>query len=89
MRRLEKERHAYAYRKAELESMLANYRGMAVIFLAALAVCVALLLILQFGFSMDAQIGYVISIGAAAIALTVLYVKHSDAEREQGGKSLQ
>ena len=83
MRRLEKERHAYAYRKAELESMLANYRGMAVIFLAALAVCVALLLILQFGFSMDAQIGYVISIGAAAIALTVLYVKHSDAEREK------
>lgn len=84
MQRLDRERHAYAYRKAELENMLINYRGMAVIFLSALAACVVLLIIMQFAFEMNTQIGYIISVGAAALAITVLYVKYSDAEREKG-----
>lgn len=83
MQRLEHERHAYSYRKTELETMLNNYRGMAVIFLSALSACVILLLVLQFAFEMNAQIGYIISVGAAALAITVLYVKYSDAEREK------
>ena len=83
MQRLDRERHAYAYRKSELENMLNNYRGMAVIFLSALAACVVLLLIMQFAFEMNTQIGYIISVGASALAITVLYVKYSDAEREK------
>lgn len=83
MQRLDRERHAYAYRKTELENMLNNYRGMAVIFLSALAACVVLLLVMQFAFDMDTQIGYIISVGAAALAITVLFVKYSDAEREK------
>lgn len=84
MQRLDRERHAYAYRRAELENMLNNYRGMAVIFLSALAACVVMLLILQFGFHMNTQIGYIFSVGAAVVAITVLWAKFTDAEREKG-----
>lgn len=84
MQRLDRERHAYAFRRAELENMLNNYRGMAVIFLTALVACVLMLLILQFGFHMNTQIGYVFSVGAAVVAITVLWVKYTDAEREKG-----
>lgn len=82
LRRLDSERHAYAYRKNELITMMANFRGMAVIFITALVLCVLLLLVLQFGFEMNTSVGYFLSIGAAAIALTVLCVKFMDADRE-------
>lgn len=83
MKRLDRERHAYAYRRAELDNMLNNQRGMATIFLSALAACVLMLLVLQFGFRMETQIGYIIAGGAAAVAITVLWVKYTDAEREK------
>lgn len=83
LKRLDRERHAYAYRKAELENMMNNYRGMAVIFLVALGACMAMLLILQYAFHMKTQVGNVISIAAAAVAITVLWVKYSDADREK------
>jgi hypothetical protein len=82
LRRLDGERQAYAYRRSELETMLANFRGMAVIFLSAFVFCILLLLVLQFGFEMDTAVGYFISTGAVAIALTVICVKFMDADRE-------
>ncbi len=81
--RLDGERHAYEYRRQELSEMLANLRGMAVIFLTALGICLIMLLILQFGFDMDAYLGYFIAMGAAAAAITVLCIKYTDAQREQ------
>lgn len=75
-------RHAYGYRRNELRTMLANLRGMAMICLVALAVCVLMLLVLQFGFSMDTAVGYYVAVGAAAVAITVLYLKYTDADRE-------
>ncbi|MGN1148841.1 MAG: hypothetical protein ACI4TB_10480 [Lachnospiraceae bacterium] len=80
--RLDGERHAYGYRKGELRSMMVNLRGMAVICLTALAACIVMLLILQFGFSLDTAIGYYVAVAAAAIAITVLFVKYIDAEKE-------
>jgi hypothetical protein len=82
MRKLDAERHAYAYRREELITMLSNFRGMAVIFLTALVVCVLLLAVLQFGFEMNVFIGYFLSVAAAAIAITVLCVKFTDSEKE-------
>ncbi len=81
--RLDGERHAYEYRRQELSEMLANLRGMAVIFLTALGICLIMLLILQFGFDMDAYLGYFIAMGAAAAAISVLCIKYTDAQREQ------
>lgn len=83
MQRLDRERHAYAYRRGELDNMLNNLRGMAVIFLAALAACIVMLLVLQFGFEMNTQVGYIISVGAAVVAVAVLWAKYTDAEREK------
>ncbi len=82
MQRLEGERLAYEYRKNELHGMMENLRGMAVIFLTALVICLALLAALQFGLHMQTQIGYFIAVLAAALALTILAVKYMDADRE-------
>lgn len=82
LRRLDGERHAYAYRRAELLNIMNNLRGMAVIFLTAFVVCMLMLVVLQFGFEMDASIGYFLTIGAAAIAMTVVCVKYMDASQE-------
>lgn len=82
LKKLEGERHAYAYRQEELEGIMANLRGMAVIFLTALVLCLGMLLVLQFGFEMDTYIGYFLSIMAGAIAITITSVKYMDADRE-------
>ncbi len=82
LHRLDGERHAYTYRKGELQNMLANYKGMAVIFLTALVVCVLLLMVLQFGLKMDTRVGYFVAIVSAVIAITVLCVKYMDGEKE-------
>ena len=83
LQRLDRERNAYTYRKAELENMMNNFRGMAVIFLTALIACVVMLMVLQYAFSMNTLVGYVISTAAAAVAITVLWVKYTDAGQEK------
>ncbi|MBQ7775844.1 MAG: hypothetical protein IJ379_07975 [Lachnospiraceae bacterium] len=82
MQRLNGERHAYAYRKEELVSMQDNLRGMLIIFMAALVACVAVLAVLQIVLEMDTQVGYFIAVVSAAIALTVIWVKHMNAGKE-------
>ena len=44
----------------------------------AFVVCLLMLMVLQYGFKMDAQIGYILTIGVGATVLTVLYVKYLD-----------
>ncbi|MDE7223289.1 MAG: hypothetical protein K2O34_05860 [Acetatifactor sp.] len=82
LQRLDGERHAYDYRKNELFGIIENLRGMVVIFLTALVVCLVLLAVLQFGLKMQTQIGYFIAVIAAALALTVLAVKYMDTDKE-------
>jgi len=85
MRRLEGERQAYEFRRAELEVAMQNFRGMAVIFLTAFAVCLVMLLILQFGFEYDTRLGMLLAVAAAAIALTVLCIRFIDSDKEKAG----
>lgn len=80
--RLDGERHAYTYRKNELANMLVNLRGMAVICLVALGACFVMLLVLQFIFEMNTTVGYCVAVIAAAIAITVLFVKYTDSAKE-------
>ncbi len=82
MKRLDGERHAYDYRRHELITMQANLRGMAVIFICALVACLVMLAVLQFGFGMDAFVGYFITILTGAVALTIVCVKYIDADKE-------
>lgn len=80
--RLEGEKHAYLYRKSEVMRLISDTKGMAVICVTALGLCALLLLFLQFFLEMDTQLGYLATAGAAAIAITMTYVKHMDARRE-------
>ncbi len=80
--RLEGEKHAYLYRKSEVMRLIADTRGMAIICVAALGLCILLLLLLQFFLDMDTKTGYLVTAGAAALAITVIYVKHVDARKE-------
>ena len=80
--RLEGEKHAYLYRKNELISAIADTRGMAIRSVTALGLCFALLLFLQFFMEMDTKAGYLITAGVAAFAITLIYVKHSEARRD-------
>lgn len=83
MQRLDRERHAYGYRKSELETVLANFKGMAVIFLTALIICLVMLLVLQLAFEMNVYLGCFLAVTAAAVAIAVLGVKYIDAEKEK------
>lgn len=80
--RLDGERHAYMYRKNEVTRIILDTRGMAVICVVALGLCVLLLLLLQFFLDMDTKAGYLVTAAAAALAITLIYIKHVDARRE-------
>ena len=82
MKRIEGEKQAYYFRKAELKGMLANVKGVFFICVVAAVTCVIMLLILQFGFELDTQIGYLLTVGATAVAFTVLFVKNIDMQQE-------
>lgn len=82
MRRIEGEKQAYYFRKAELKGMLANIKGVFFICMVAAVTCIIMLMILQFGFELDAQIGYILTVGATAVAFTILFVKNIDMQQE-------
>lgn len=82
LNRLDGERHAYLYRKSEVMRLISDTRGMAVICVTALGLCALLLLFLQYFLEMDTKMGYLLTAGAAAVMLTLIYIKHMDARRE-------
>lgn len=82
LQRLDRERHAYEYRRQELENGMNNLRGMTVIFLTAFVICMIMLLILQFAFEMNTKAGYLLAVAAVAVAVTVSWAKYTDGDRE-------
>ena len=82
LQRLDRERHAYEYRRHEIETILNNQRGMAMIFVVAFVICMAMLLVLQFAFKMDAKVGYLLAVGAVCLAITAVWVRYTNEERE-------
>ncbi len=84
LKRLDRERSAYEYRRVELETMMNNFRGMSVIFITAFTICMVLLVILQFAFEMDTKMGYLLAAGAVVAAVAILFVRYTDSEKELG-----
>lgn len=82
LKRLDMERHAYEFRRQELEAILNNLRGLSIIFVTAFAVCLVMLVVLQFVFEMDTKLGYLLAGGAVALAVTVSWVKYTDGDNE-------
>lgn len=80
--KLEGEKHAYHYRKSELRHEMSNAKGMITICSMAMAVCILMLLVLQYGFEMDAQLGYILTIAAGTGIITLLYVRFLDCKSQ-------
>ncbi len=78
LRRLDREKHAYTYRKSELEQGLANLRGTAFVALGAAAVLVVILILLQTILKLDVTLGYFGAAMLLSIALTFIFVKFKD-----------
>lgn len=82
LQRLDRERNAYEFRRQELDTSLNNLRGMAMIFLTAFCLCVGMLLVLQFGFRMNTQLGYLLAVAAVAAAAMTVWLKYTEGEKE-------
>ena len=82
MRRLDSEKSAYRYRRNDLENELVNLKGMAGIILGAIVLCFLLLMVLQFALEFDTKWGYILAGALAAIVITVIYFKYTEADRE-------
>lgn len=82
LRKLDGEKHAYLFRRNELRRIIADTRSMTVVCTVAVIACILLLLILQFGFDMNAKLGYLAVAAVGAIAITAIFIKHNDSVRE-------
>ncbi len=83
LRKLDGEKHAFLFRQDELVREIANLKGMTVICVFAAVLLVIMLLVLQYGFEMEVGIGYIVTALSAAVAITLLYVKYTDAIKEK------
>ena len=80
--RLDGERHAYEYRRDEQNTIIENSKGITIICLVAMTLCILLLFFLQTLLQIDTQIGYFLTILAGTVTITVLFVKNQDAGKE-------
>lgn len=79
LRKLSADKKNCMYQKHEHAATLVNTRGIALICVVTLALCMSFLLILQFQFEMDVRVGYIIAGGVGAVVLTFLYLRHLEA----------
>lgn len=82
LRKLDGERQAYQYRKSELARTVEDTRSMAIICTTAVILCILILFVLQFGFQVDAKMGYLAVAAIGAVAITIIFVKHNDSVKE-------
>ena len=76
--RIDTERTAYEMRHREVKSNLENTRGIATISMVAAALLIVILFALQVFLKLDVAIGYYITIGITAVAITWVYIKYTD-----------
>ncbi len=83
LRRIDKERSAYEFRRREVSAAVDNSRGVATIVMTASALLIVILFAMQMLLHFDVTIGYYITIIFAAVAVTVIYLKYSDRVSEK------
>lgn len=82
LRKLDGEKHAYLFRRNELHRVIEDTRSMTIVCIAAVIVCIGILLILQFVFQMNTRIGYLAAAAVGAVAITAIFIKHNNSIRE-------
>ena len=83
MRRLSGEKHAFQYRKHDLQNLMVNLRGMIIITSFSFVTCMVILLLLQFLMEMDTRIGYLVTAAATALAVFAIYMKYTEAAKDK------
>ena len=83
LQRIDTERRAYDMRHREVSKDLENSRGIAIIAMTAAAVLVVILFMLQVFLKLDVALGYYITIGITAVAITLIYIKYTDYSSEK------
>lgn len=82
LRALDNERTAFKYRRGELIGEMEDCQGMTVVCSVAVAVCMLALIVMQFGFGMNASIGFVLAAGGAAAFYLFVFHKYREASSE-------
>ncbi|MGN0377142.1 MAG: hypothetical protein ACI4ED_05865 [Suilimivivens sp.] len=82
LRRLDGEKQAYVFRKNELRRTIEDSRSMAIVCTTAVVVCILLLFLMQFGLHMNTRMGYFAAAALGAAAITAIFLKHNNAEKE-------
>ena len=80
--KLNGEKQAYLFRRDELYAGIENAKGMAKICFVALIICFLILLTLKMFLEMDIQIGGLLAIAIAAIAITIFFSRFLDYSAE-------
>lgn len=80
--RLDGERHAYYFRRNELINSQKNMKGITIICVSSMLFLILLLSFIGMWMELDVTLGYSIAVVIAAAALTFVYVKIHDSQRE-------
>ena len=80
--RLDGERHAYYFRRNELVNSQKNMKGITVICVSSMLFLILLLSFLGMWMKLDVTLGYAIAVVIAAAALTFVFVRFHDSQRE-------
>lgn len=82
LKRMEGEKQSYNYRRAELNSFIANVKGILVIATVASFLCMVLLLVLQLTMGMDVKIGFLLTVTILIAVYCFVFLKGYDLKKE-------
>ncbi|MDE6221292.1 MAG: hypothetical protein K2G51_12865 [Lachnospiraceae bacterium] len=82
MGRLDGERHAYYYRKNELQNALQNVKGITIMCVASMLFLILMLSVISAAWQLDVTLGYAIAILIMALTLAFVFVKFHEWQRE-------
>ncbi len=82
LNRLEGEKQAYQFRKNELQNGEKNMKGVTAICVGSMVLLIFVLAVLSMSMQLDVTLGYLIAVLVAAAALTFVFVRHGDTQRE-------
>lgn len=82
MGRLDGERHAYYYRKNELQNSMGNMKGITIMCVGSMLFLILMLTIIGSAWHLDVSLGYAIAVLIVASTLAFVYVKFHESQRE-------
>ena len=82
LKKVEGEKQAYYYRRAEMNSMLKNTIGILVIASVAFVICMLLLLVLALTLDFDVKIGFLLTVTIIIFVYSFLFLKGNDLRKE-------